>query len=57
MSRAQAVLIAVLVAFAALVVVGALLSSVPLYLIGVVGAVSTYGVACLCTDRHDFFER
>lgn len=51
--NAKAVLVLVLIAFLLLVVVGALLSSVPVYLTGAAGAILTYFVACICTDVHN----
>lgn len=52
--NARTVLVLILVAFLLLVVLGALLSSVPVYLTGAAGAILTYFVACICTDSHNF---
>lgn len=52
--NAKTILVLILIAFLLVVVLGALTSSVPLYLIGAVGAIATYFVACICTDVRNF---
>ncbi len=52
--NAKRILVAALLAFLAVVVLGAVLSSAPIYLVGACGAVVTYLVACVCTDTNEF---
>lgn len=49
----KTIFVLVLVSFIAVVVIAALTSSVPLYLIGATGAITTYLVGCVCTDLHN----
>jgi hypothetical protein len=47
------VLIAVFFLGLALVVVAAIVSSTPLYIIGGLIACAAFGVACICTDHNE----
>ncbi|MFF1875902.1 hypothetical protein [Kitasatospora herbaricolor] len=54
MKNARHLFVALLIFALLLVVLGAILQSTPLYLVGAIAAVILYALACISSDAHEF---
>lgn len=52
--NARRLFIVLLILALLLVVLGAILSSTPIYLVGAIAAVALYALACISSDIYDF---